>query len=152
MPIFFYEKNVRSFWSAKAFLIFSTKHISVFDYKVVKHLTSWPLTELVKLTMLWTTGPRSIHTLQGSNSIFLFSPLSGESTFEGNNLLLLEQILFSKKEQVISSKTKILLKRGSSSRESNRKSWLHSGSSHLMIHVNIVLQSTDTQSLAWDTA
>ena len=39
-------------------LIFSTKNISVFGYnKVVKHLTSWPLNELVKLTMLWTTGP-----------------------------------------------------------------------------------------------
>ena len=31
------------------------KNISVFGYKVVKHLPSWPLTELVKLTMLWTT-------------------------------------------------------------------------------------------------
>ena len=42
--------------SAKASLIFSTKNISVFGYKVVKHLTSWSLNELVKLTMLWTTG------------------------------------------------------------------------------------------------
>ena len=34
---------------------------TVFGYKVVKHLhvTSWPHNELVKLTMLWTTGPRS---------------------------------------------------------------------------------------------
>ena len=46
-----------SFCSAKASLIFSTKNISVFGYKVVKHLTSWPLNELVKLMMLWTTGP-----------------------------------------------------------------------------------------------
>ena len=38
--------------------MFSTKNISVFGYKVVKHLTSWPLNELVKLTMLWTIGPR----------------------------------------------------------------------------------------------
>ena len=38
--------------------IFSTKNISVFGYKVVKHLTSWPLNELVKLTMFWTTWPR----------------------------------------------------------------------------------------------
>ena len=35
--------------------IFSTKNISVFGYKVIKHLTSWPHNELVKL---WTTGPR----------------------------------------------------------------------------------------------
>ena len=25
---------------------------------MIKHLTSWPLNELVKLTILWTTGPR----------------------------------------------------------------------------------------------
>ena len=43
--------------SAKASIIFSTKTISVFAYKVIKHLTSWSLNELVKLTMLWTTGP-----------------------------------------------------------------------------------------------
>ena len=49
---------MRSFCSAKASLIFSTKNFSIFGYKVVKHLTSWPLNELVKLTMLWTTGPR----------------------------------------------------------------------------------------------
>ena len=51
---------MRSFCSVKASLIFSTKNISVFDCKVVKHLTSWPLNELAKLTMLWTTGPRMI--------------------------------------------------------------------------------------------
>ena len=44
-------------WEAFAFLIFSTKSISVFGYKVVKHLTSWLINELVKPTMLWTTGP-----------------------------------------------------------------------------------------------
>ena len=38
-------------------LIFSTKNVCVFGNKVVKHLMSWPLNELVKLTMLWTTGP-----------------------------------------------------------------------------------------------
>ena len=36
---FFVEKKVRSF-SAKASLIFSTKNIGVFGYKVVKHLTN----------------------------------------------------------------------------------------------------------------
>ena len=39
--------------SAKAFLIFFNKKISVFGHKiVVKHFTSRPLNELVKLTML----------------------------------------------------------------------------------------------------
>ena len=41
----------------KASLIFSTKNISEFGYKVVKHLKSWPPNEIVKLTMLWTTLP-----------------------------------------------------------------------------------------------
>ena len=58
MPIFFAEKMWEAF--AKASLIFSTKNFSVFGYKVVKDLTSWPLNELVKLTMLWTTGPRTL--------------------------------------------------------------------------------------------
>ena len=41
-------------------LSFFRQKISLyFAYKVVKHLTSWPLNELVKLTMLWTTGPRT---------------------------------------------------------------------------------------------
>ena len=37
---FLLKKNVRSFCSAKASLIFSTKNISVFGYRVVIHLTS----------------------------------------------------------------------------------------------------------------
>ena len=48
---------MRSFCSAKASLIFSTKNINVFGYKVVKHLMSWPLNKLVKLKMLWTIWP-----------------------------------------------------------------------------------------------
>ena len=36
----------------KLFSYFFNKKFSVFGYKVVKHLTSWPLNELVKLTML----------------------------------------------------------------------------------------------------
>ena len=36
----FLLKNVRSFCSAKASLIFSTKNFSLFGYKFVKHLTS----------------------------------------------------------------------------------------------------------------
>ena len=70
MPIFFCWKNVRSFCSAKASLIFSTKNITVFCYKVVKHLMRWPLNELVKLTMLWTTGPRKAN--RKSQKLFPF--------------------------------------------------------------------------------
>ena len=38
------------------------KNISVFGYKVVEHLTSSPHNELVKLTVLWTTGDRPFYT------------------------------------------------------------------------------------------
>ena len=46
------KKNVRSFYNTKASLIFSTKNISVFGYKIVKHITSSPLKEHARLTML----------------------------------------------------------------------------------------------------
>ena len=55
---YFLLKNVRSFSTAKASLIFFNKNISAFGYKVIKFLTSWPLNELVRLMMLWTIGPR----------------------------------------------------------------------------------------------
>ena len=51
IPQYFFWKNVRSFCIAKASLIFSTKLISVFGYKVAKHLTSLPLYEILKLTI-----------------------------------------------------------------------------------------------------
>ena len=43
--------------NCKSFSHFFIKNISVFGYKIVKHLASWPLNELIKLTMLWTTVP-----------------------------------------------------------------------------------------------
>ena len=39
---------------------FQQNNVSVLGYKVVKHLSNWPIIELVKLTMLWTTRPRSL--------------------------------------------------------------------------------------------
>ena len=78
---------MNSFCTAKASLIFSTKCFSVFGYKVVKHLTSWPLNELVKLTMLWTTGPRllgnkchlgkesPLHCIGANKSLLKASPI-----------------------------------------------------------------------------
>ena len=57
------------------FSLFSAKNISVFGYKVVKHLTSWPLNVLVKLTMLWTTGSCSLFSKpQGRDSTALVFP------------------------------------------------------------------------------
>ena len=67
---------MRSFCIAKASLIFSTKNISVFGYKVIKHLTSWPLNELVKLTMLWTTGPWTADKLKYSQVLISQTLLS----------------------------------------------------------------------------
>ena len=50
-------------WEALASHIFSTKNISLIGYEVVKHLTRWPLNELIRLIMLWTTGPCCLHQL-----------------------------------------------------------------------------------------
>ena len=54
---YFLLKKCEKLLHCKSFSHFFKKNIIVFCYKVVKHLTSWPLNELVKLTMLWTTGP-----------------------------------------------------------------------------------------------
>ena len=48
MSLFFVEKMSEAFGGQK----FQQKKISVFGCKVVNHLTSLPLNELVKLTML----------------------------------------------------------------------------------------------------
>ena len=50
-------ENVNIYGLQKLPSFFSTKNDSVFGYKVVKHLTSWPLNELVRVTVLLTTGP-----------------------------------------------------------------------------------------------
>ena len=57
---FFVEKMWEAFAMQKLLSFFSTKNFSVFGYKVVKHLTTWPFNKIIKLTMLWTTGPRSL--------------------------------------------------------------------------------------------
>ena len=52
-------KNVSSFCSAKATHIFSAKNIRILYIESAKTLNKITLNELVKLTTLWTTGPRS---------------------------------------------------------------------------------------------
>ena len=59
---YFLLKKCEKLLQCKSFSHFCNKNFSVFGYKVIKHLTSWPLNELVKLTMLWTTGPRTERT------------------------------------------------------------------------------------------
>ena len=51
LPIFFVGKSEKLL-QCKSFSHFFNKNISVFGYKVVTHLTSCSLNELVKLTML----------------------------------------------------------------------------------------------------
>ena len=57
---FFAEKNVSSFCSAKATHIFSAKNIRILYIESAKTVNEMTLNELVKLTTLWTTGPRCI--------------------------------------------------------------------------------------------
>ena len=51
-------KNVSSFCSAKATHIFSAKNIRILYIESAKTVKEMSLNELVRLTMLWTTGPR----------------------------------------------------------------------------------------------
>ena len=52
-------KNVSSFCSAKATHIFSAKNIRILYIEFAKTVNEMTLNELVKLTTLWTTGPRN---------------------------------------------------------------------------------------------
>ena len=52
---------------------FFIKNIGVFNNKIIQHLTSWPLNKLVKLTKLWTTGPRALNKREYLVIIFLIS-------------------------------------------------------------------------------
>ena len=56
-------KNVSSF--AKATHNFSAKHIRILYIESAKTVNEMTLNELVKLTTLWTTGPRPIWVLVG---------------------------------------------------------------------------------------
>ena len=49
---------MRSFCSAKAPHIFSAKNISTLDFRRTRRLNESLINDFVKLTMLWTTGPR----------------------------------------------------------------------------------------------
>ena len=53
-------KNVSSFRSAKAIHIFSAKNIRILCIESTKTVNEMTLNEFVKLTTLWTTGPRII--------------------------------------------------------------------------------------------
>ena len=52
---FFAEKNVSS--SARATHIFSAKNIRILYIESAKIVNEMTLNKLIKLTMLWTTGP-----------------------------------------------------------------------------------------------
>ena len=53
-------KNLSSFCSAKATHIFSAKNIRILCIESTKTVNEMTLNELVKLTTLWTTGPRTL--------------------------------------------------------------------------------------------
>ena len=65
---------LKKIWEA-SLTFWKKKNISLFCYKVFKHLTIWSLNELVKLLMLWTTGLRSTVTV----GMFCILPSSYQS-------------------------------------------------------------------------
>ena len=56
-PIFFCWKKCEKLFALQKLFKFFQQKISMYLVKVVKHITSWPPNELVKLMILWTTGP-----------------------------------------------------------------------------------------------
>ena len=71
-----------SFCSAKATHIFSAKNIRILYVESAKTVNEMTLNELVKLTTLWTTGPRSLNNilplcLRGSGSVLFSRPSTG---------------------------------------------------------------------------
>ena len=77
-------KNGSSFCSAKATPIFSAKNIRILYIESAKAVNEMTLNELVKLTMLWTTGPRYPWCLQlwcvcitRASELWLAAPFSG---------------------------------------------------------------------------
>ena len=60
---YFLLKRCEKLLHCKSFSHFFNKKFSVFGYKVVKHLTSWPLSELVKLTMLRTNAAKVFNVI-----------------------------------------------------------------------------------------
>ena len=61
-------KNVSSFCSAKATHIFSAKNIRILYIEFAKTVNEMTLNVLVKLTTLWTTGPRKLKPLYMYNN------------------------------------------------------------------------------------
>ena len=61
---FLLKKNVSSFCSAKAAHIFLAKNIRILYIESAKSVNEMTLNELVKLTMLWSTGPWCQSVLQ----------------------------------------------------------------------------------------
>ena len=51
-------QNVSSFCIAKATHIFAAKKINVFENTLATTVNEFVINKSVKLTMLWTTGPR----------------------------------------------------------------------------------------------
>ena len=67
-------KNVSSFCSAKATHIFSAKNIRILCIESARTVNEMTLNELVKLTTLWTTGPRiNVSTYPYLSKIFTIS-------------------------------------------------------------------------------
>ena len=62
-------KNVSSFCSAKATHIFSAKNFRILYIESTKTVNEMTLNELVKLTTLWTTGPRKLGAVDSYHKV-----------------------------------------------------------------------------------
>ena len=80
-------KNVSSFCSAKATHIFSAKNIRILCIEPAKTVNEMTLNKLVKLTMLWTTGPWSYQHLIWDLTDHIIYALKGMDTPSRENTL-----------------------------------------------------------------
>ena len=99
MPIFLVEKMWEAFAVQK--LLFFQQNFSVFGYKAVKHLTSWPLNELFSNALNnWAQNycwillllMNNWYNFRGSNSFFfsLYEQIFQEQTLIGRAALAIE--------------------------------------------------------------
>ena len=82
---FLLKKNVSSFCTAKATHIFSAKNFRVLYIESAKTVNEMTLNELVKLTTLWTTGPRLLECAAWSKSSHVTHAALKEMLCSGSN-------------------------------------------------------------------
>ena len=97
--LYFCWKNVSSFCICKSYSHFFSKNICELDISLTRTVNILTTNELVKLTMLWTTGPSSFQLIKSAlpGAVLARTQLKRRNCCNSPRLLLK---LYSSKEQV----------------------------------------------------